>query len=230
MVFALDAIPVKAQSWVGFSYNVFLESESQGAFDDIVSQNTRSMSIRYARKNMFAEIRWQQFNIKDSPRWKDPIVSYYDSTLNRYVGYEPAYQQVGQSNSFNLNYVRFIIGPRFELLKHIAYEIGSSLDFLVYKRAKYAKFEHNPYYEWEITKSDLHIQTANIHFYSRIQAWYDFTPNWRASLQWEFNIPFQDELLERQGYGSNSGKSVVIEPVTNGAQFFLNFLIEYKLH
>ncbi|TNE72652.1 hypothetical protein EP331_06530 [bacterium] len=216
------------EQFVGLSYNAFLESFSSGVEGDIVYENTHSISFRYARPNMFAELRWQQFNIKDQPMWKDPVIITYDSTSGNYSVLQPSYQRVRQSNQFKLNYVSFIIGPRFELLKHIAYEIGSSIDYRFSEKMTYANFENNPYRKWPID-NDLYIQEWNFRFYNRVQAWVNLTNKFRASVFWEINIPLADELIQGQQYDTNEGKSVKIEPVKNGVQFFLNVMIEYKL-
>lgn len=116
---------------------------------------------------MFAEIRWQQYNITDYPVWKDPTIFQYDSTQNRFIILNPSYVPVGQNNTFKLNYFSLIIGPRFELLKHVGYEIGTSLDILVSEKINYANFENNPYLKWKSPRWAI-LQEANIHFYNRI--------------------------------------------------------------
>ncbi len=216
------------ESYIGFSYNIFLDSFDSGSFKGIETAGTPSVSFRYARSNMFAELRWQQFNFHDDPHWKDPSYLQYDAALDRYIFLNPAYQPVGKQNEFKFNYISLIVGPRFELLKHLSYEIGTSVDYLISHSKKFADFENNPYKEFSLADWGI-VQEFNLHFYNRIQTWYNVTEKWRLSAYWEINLPLSDELTKEHSYGSSLGKSVYIEPVKNGAQFFLNFMIEYKL-
>lgn len=218
-----------AQSHIGFSNNIFLESFAEGEAGTIETANINSYSLRYARTNMFLELRLQRFNINDNPRWNDIGILTYDSTSHSVYVIGGNMNSVGQQNEFTLDYVSLIIGPRFELLKHLAYEIGTSVDYLIHKSTHYANFENNPYLIPNAGNTLWNIQELNIRFYNRVQAWYDVTDKWRISTYWEFNTPITNELIDAQQFDTNSGKSVRIEPIKNGAQFFLNFMIEYKL-
>jgi hypothetical protein len=218
-----------AQARIGLGTNLFLESATASEGGDIAYEDVTSFSLRYAQKNMFAEIRFLKYDFTDNPRAKDPDSLAYNAQLDEYYMVRPYYEPVANPNRFELTYVSFIIGPRFELLKHIAYELGSSIDVFLYSNNTYGDFENNPYLVRPMLRTVPEYPDVNISFYSRIQAWYDVTSRWRLSATWEFNTAIDPVLLEDAGFYSNSGKTVNIEEIRFNQKFYLNFLLEYRI-